>query len=247
MFIIYISKIYTIGDEKMITPISFGSTYIVTSSNKMPSKHQIGYDTLKKYCDTKWLPYNEKSVYELRQPYGPSTFKLDLIMVVPKNEDKKIEKMAFDKGIGYKKLNTDSLLDSQGIINRVQDEPEGFKKALIDAKKLETLLLKQDYNNFKSIKANYNKEHKKQARFMILSGEKIPASSLFISDLASPNDKNADGTVAQNSLSISILKQTDMPDHCMYFAMRDAGMTEIPVYMNEKSYKLAAELGILKS
>ncbi len=232
----------------MITPISFGSTYKISSNNKLPSKQQMGYDILKRYCDAKWLPYNERTVYNVKQPYGPSTFNMDLVIVAPKNEDKRIEKMASESGVGFKKLHTESLLDPKEITERVQDAPTGFKKAVVDAKKLETLLLKQDCNNLKKVKAEYNKTHKKQAKFIILSGEGIPASTLYISDsLSSAIKRNENDTTAENSLSINILKQTDMPDHCMYFAMRDAGMTEIPVYMNENSYKLAAELGIVKS
>ncbi len=235
----------------MISPISFGSTFKVITGSNYPSKQQIGYDTLKKYCDTKWLPYNEKSQYDVKQQYGLSTFRINSTIVAPKTEDKNIEQLCKSNGVYFVKLDTTTMMKPNTIVERVSEAPENFTKALIDAEKLEGILKSQEDNNFAETKADYTENHKKETQFMLKSGDMIPASTLYITTWYPPEDVlpqiKETGIIDENSIVFNFeQKSSDVPDHCMYFAMKQAGLKNIPVYLDAESYKAADALGIIK-
>ena len=235
----------------MISPVSFGSTFKVLTGSNYPTKQQIGYDALKKYCDTRWLPYNEKSQYDVKQQYGLSTFRISSTIVAPKTEDKNIEQLCKNGGVYFTKLDTAEIMKPAPIVERVDKAPQDYTMALINAAKLEKILENQEDNNFKETKADYLDNHKKETQFMLKSGDKIPASTLHITTWYPPEDVlpqiKQTGKVDENSIVFNFEQQSsEVPDHCMYFAMQQAGLKNIPVYLDAESYKAADALGIIK-
>ncbi|MBQ9246148.1 hypothetical protein IJ182_07775 [bacterium] len=221
----------------MITPISFGSTYKVASGSTFPLKQQLSYDELKRYCDNKWYTYNEKTTYNLKQQYGVSTYKVDSTIVIPDKEDIALETFCANKGISFNKFERSQIMKPEQISSRIQPAPFGYKKAIIDADKLTDALATVQNIDYKTTQKRYETKGKKENDYMLNSADPIPASTLKI---IKPEDN-------KDSVKIEFVQQTEAPDDCMYFAMKDAGMKDIPVYMDNNSYKIANKLGILKN
>lgn len=218
----------------MISPISFGSTYKVSSGSNFPLKQQVSYDALKSFCDKRCYPYNENSTYSIKQQYGNSSYKINTTIVIPDKEDTTLETFCANKGIEISKFERNKIMTPEKIYSRINPAPVGYRTTLINSNKFTGIIATQNDNDYNATHEKYERQDKKEADFMLQSGDSIPAATLSIK--SSDNDK----------LKLRFVQKTDTPDDCMYFAMKKAGMEDIPVYMDNDSYNMACNLGLVK-
>lgn len=236
----------------MISPVSFGSTYKVSANSKDSINQQLGHEKLIQYCDKNQIPYEETSTCTTIKPYGSTRYKTATTIVSPFSQDKGIETFCANMGINFHKYETGKIMNPENIEARVEDAPQGFRTAKINPQKLEELLMSQKNNNLAHCKSDYNKYFQDKLDFMLKSGNEIPATTLYITPWSTKEEaldyiKNwGSSNLNDDSISVDFNQRTDDPDHCMYFAMKNAGMTSIPVYVNNDTYELGKALGILE-
>lgn len=235
----------------MISPVSFGSTYKVSANSKDSINQQLGHEKLINYCEQKQIPYEETSTCTTIKPYGSTRYTTTTTIVSPKSEDKGIETFCKNKGINFHKYETNKLMQPNDIESRTAAAPQGFRTAVINPEKLEELLKSQQNNNIAHCKSDYKKYFQDKLDFMLKSGDELPATTLYLTPINTKEDmleyinKWGSDNLNDDSLFIDFSQRTDDPDHCMYFAMKDAGMTSIPVYVNKDSYDIGKALGLL--
>ena len=220
--------------------VSFGSTYKINHSFNLNNAVSLG-DLIDK-CEQDKIPYNLQ--------YGRNSIMTTI--AAADSQDKDVETMCARLGINYKKYSTDSLMTPQAIMCRVAQPPKGMQMVKIDADKLEKLIASQHDNNIGHCEKDYKKYYLSDTDFMLKSGDEIPASTLYINpEMGKDNmleyiKRFGKERINPDSIYINFSQRTDKPDHCVFFAMKDRGMTEIPVYMNQDSYEVANALGIVK-
>ena len=87
---------------------------------------------------------------------------------------------------------------------------------------------------------------------MLKKGEDIPVSTLYRAqngysdeDFINYVDFCGADLLIPNQIFICFAQNTNVPDHCMYFALKELGMKKIPVYVNEQTKVLCEKLGLL--
>lgn len=234
----------------MISPVSFGSTYKIVTSSKDSIKQQLGHDKIARFCEDIQIPYSETTTTSVSKPFGETRYQINTTMVANDREDKSIEAFFAANGINFRKYAIQSLMNPKVIESRVQPAPSGFKLAKINADKLEKFLLNQKDNNFNHCKSDYKKYYCDELDFMLKSGDDIPAATLYITPWGNKNsaidyiNRWGSENLNEDTMGINLAQRTDSPDHCMYFAMKNAGMNSIPVYMDNDSYELAQAMGL---
>ena len=228
----------------MIPAVSFGSTYKINQSFYSSVNQKRNLDELLYKCDKSNYQYSE-DLYRTDKTERAAT------IVVPDDCDRDIESICNNLGIPFRKLYTNNLTSPVAIDNRINNAPKGMRKAKVDPDKLFDLIQRQPNNNIDYCELNYKKFFKDKTDFMIKSGDKIPATTLYISPYSGKENMieyiNRYGVENLNPdmMSIDFSQRTNDPDHCMFFAMIDAGLTEIPVYVNDESYETGKALGII--
>lgn len=236
----------------MISPISFGSTYKAYAiSNNSDIKQQAGYKKLLDYCQDNQLPYESKINIANSSMHEIPTHILTLTVEAPDEHDKEIEAFCANKGIKIEKYGTQELMEPKSIQRRIKNPPMGYRKAMVDVDKLTQLLEKQD-NNFDHCESDYEKYYKEKTNFMLKSADMISAPSLYINSKIGKKqmleyiDSYGVKNLNDDSLIIDLSQRTLDPEHCLYFAMKDAGLKQIPVYVNKDTYELGKALGLMK-
>lgn len=235
----------------MISNISFGSTYKVNATGNDSLRQRQGYNDFVEFCDKHQFQYAEDIDTKITQPDGKLTCATQATLIVPDRFDRMIDAFLISKGIDFKRYITHSLMQPKTINNRVKPAPQNMLTAYINVKKLEELLKAQN-NNFGHCKSDYNKYYRDRLDFMIKSGDEIPASTLYITpwngtkDALDYMEKYGSENLNKNSISFDLNQTTDSPDHCMYFAMKDAGMTAVPVYVDKDTYQLGLAMNLFE-
>ena len=226
----------------MISSVSFGSTYKINQPFATTSSKQIDktYDLLDK-CEQRRIRTSE-------------TVKADSLAVTvvsPDCLDSYVETLCANRGIQFNKITNDELMNKEAIISRVQKAPENMVKTTIDTEKFEKLVSRHSESNIRYCEKEYGRYFEDKTDFMLKKGSKFPTTTLFItSSMSNEAAKDyADAYGADNfnpnSLQFNFTQRTNDPDHCIYFALKDAGIKNVPVYMTQESYELAETLGIL--
>lgn len=226
----------------MVSPVSFTSTYKI----KEPY-HTSTPETLKRQhmlineCVENDFPYSEN-------------WKLDgkeTTIVTPHALDGFFEGVCTKLNFFYEKISNKNLMDVQSIYNRVNEPPKDMVKAYIDLERLDALLKTQKDNNFEQCEKEYNEKYKSKADFALRSGDKISASTMYIAPMVGYGDyiKFMDvighKKLSRDAVFVGLIQRTEKPDHCQFFAMKNANMKKIPVYMDKNSYELAQALRII--
>lgn len=235
----------------MVSNISFGSTYKVSSLNNGYEKCLDFQSQAQRFCDryydsacsTKYTA-NKSDI-----PYSVS-YMTDTTLVVPDNIDNKVELYCANHGIQYRKYDTAFLTDPKLVKLRIKHPERNLRQTNVNVDKLEKLISNQ-HTNLSHCESDYNKYYKPTVDFMIKSADEIPASVLSIL----PTDFMMSDTIryiqrygAENlnpgQLMVDFTQAADAPDHCVYFALRDMGLKNVPVYVDDNTFKIGSALGI---
>ena len=227
--------------------VSFGSTYKISDKTANFEKNK----DVCEFCERNELEWCSKT--EGKGGYfDVPDFRTNMTIIAPDAKDNMIEAYLANKGIKFKKLDTQELMKKSKILSRIEDAPKGKKLVEIDVKKLEELLPKQD-TNIKYCESNYNDYYKDSVNSMLRSGDKITATTLYIA----PTGESVDDTINYvknfgadrlntDQVSLYFEQKTDDPDHCVFFGLRDAGLDKVPVYVDNGTHKLGKALGLFK-
>lgn len=235
----------------MISNISFGSTYKVSAAGKDSIQQRQGYSDFVEFCDKNQFQYSEDINTRLNKPDYNLTCTTQATLVVPDRFDKMIDTFLVSNGIQFKRYVTNSLMQPRTINHRTQPAPKNMHTAYVNVRKLEQMLEQQD-SNFEHCKSDYNKYYRDKLDFMLKSGDDIPASSLYITSMTGTNDALdyiehfGKENLNQDSISFCLSQKTNAPDHCMYFAMKDAGMAAVPVYVDDNTYRLGLAMDLFE-
>jgi hypothetical protein len=234
----------------MLTPVSFGSIYRINTNEKSNPNQQFFSQEVGKYCEERRIPYTEISQYESNYPIRQQKFTTKTTIFAPDKKDNDLEIYLAAHGIKFVKHTQEEVFKPSSVISRVERAPEDYRTVIIDSEKLENVLICQEDNNFYSTKSLYKKGDRKEALSMLKSLNKFPASTLHITTWYNPEETRekikSSGKVQNDSIVFNFEKTTEKPDNLMYFAMKEAGLKDIPVYMDDESYKTAQALGIVK-
>lgn len=227
--------------------VSFGSTYKINAGADIRNNGK-----LVDFCSDNNLDYSTK--VESKRGYLSSkpSVKINTTIIAPDQKDNILETYLANQGIKFKKLDTKELLSKSKVESRIEKPVQDRKLVKINAQKLEKLARNQD-QNIDYCEDNYEKYYKDSVDLMIKSGDKIPATSLFITPLGESTEDTVKyiknfGADRLNDSQLSFWfnqECPDSPDHCMFFGMKDLGMNSIPVYVDNDTYKIADALGII--
>jgi len=231
----------------MISPVSFLGTYKVNNQN--PEK----FSKFQKYALDKELEDGVKtSLKDEIIPKGDFLnfdYRAEQTLIVPDYMDYDVETFCANNGIKYKKYDTKDILNPNSVMSRIAEAPQGYKTVKINAKKLEELAEKQN-SNLDYCKYDYEEYYMDKIDTMLRNCKKIPATTLVINNLSGNEDlkdyiNNYGIEYLHNGQLLTCFNQkTDNPDHCIYFALKDMGVEDIPVYVDKESYEAGRLLGL---
>lgn len=221
----------------MVSNISFGSTFKVTNENNSYEKFAKfqNYSGAKKAYDEAQISFRDKL-----EPNKANKYSASITMVVPDSVDNEIEHYCTYNGIEFTKTENRDLFNHAEIKKRIDKPQAGMHLVQVNSSKLENLAKTHD-SNLAHCKNSYDKHYSEKIDFMIKSGDNFPTTSLYI---VTPDITSS--VKDSNNLFIDFNKETDMPDHCMYFGLKDAGMETIPMYVNDETLALGNELGLFE-
>ena len=234
----------------MINPISFGSTYKVSTNSK--DNEVIAFDKFQELCEIVHSERKGSTKYEdkVEKKY-PYNWSATQTLVVPESLDRDVERYCALHGITFTKIFTHKLLRPENIFSRIQPAPKDKVLAYVNTKKLDKLIEKQS-SNFAHVKSDYEDYFNRKTDLALKSGDKFATSTLYINPKDGSEDalkyiiKNGANALNDNSMTIWLNQETFDPDHCMYFAMKDLGIKSIPVYLDKESYAIGNALGLFE-
>lgn len=228
-----------------MNPVSFGSTYVVTSQN--PVEKFLKFQALAQDEESYGAKYFMQTI-----PVTPRSWYTKMTLLAPDDRDNEIEAYCAARGISYSKYETKDLIQPEAIRQRIAPAKKGYQKVEINVDKLEKLLQKFDFN-FKHCESEYNRYYKDATEMMLRKASDVPVSTLWImpthsgiEDLIKYIESYGAKNLNDGQISIQLSQRTDDPDQCIYFALKEMGMKKIPVYIPENSYELCEKLGLLK-
>lgn len=230
----------------MIRPVSFGSTYkteIHNYTNNLTNEFS-GHMKIKDMA--------KKNDFYFTFANNSYEDGITSTTIAPDKFDKDIESVFLSKGIKFKKLETAELLKPASIISRTVkpgSKNENMFMVTLNSDKLENLLENQKLGNICHCQNMYNQYFKEDAMNLLKSGNPIPAVTFYITPLMADSvseyvSKFGADKLNKDSLILNFVQNSDDPNHCLYFAMKDLAMKNIPVYVNEQTYEIGAALGI---
>ena len=233
----------------MVSNISFGSAYKVSS-------RQNGFDKFwdfQKFAGEKELKNNVQTSFEDSFMVKIKQYDAIQTILVPDSMDNEIEMFCANRGIQFKKINTKEVMQPEAVLGRIKEAPKGMRKVKVDVKKLFELS-KNQHQNIAHCEKDYYTAYYDKVDFMLKTKDEIPATTLWISPYAASVDSTIDyieryGVEGLNKEQLFVefnQADYDVPDHCMFFALKNMGIKEVPVYVNKETYRLANALGILK-
>ena len=230
--------------------ISFGGTFKIRGN----AQNYIREYELSNFCEKNDLDYVSQieDMNPARSYFDIPSYDIYTTIIAPDNKDALVETYLANQGINFKKLETKDLLNKSKIESRIKAAPKNMKLVKIDAEKLNKILRNQS-NNIEYCENDYNNYYKESVDLLIKSGDRIPATTLYINPTGESVADSLDyikkfgaDRINEDQFMLMFNQSTDDPDHCMYFAMKDLGMDKIPVYVNNDTYKIGSALGLLK-
>ena len=231
----------------MISPVSFTGTY------KVDSRNFDSFNSFQKYAHNKEFKTGVSVTYKSKKAEDHESFKSrsinEIILTVPDEMDKDVERYCKRYGINFIKNNSQALASAEQIVSRIADAPKGYKKVDVDVEKLENIA-KRQVSNLSGIEYDYNNYYPDSLDDKINGQDEIKATTLFIepSFMHLNNDEKGInhlrkyvevfGINGLNDKQIGMsFGRTDDYAQYTYFVLRNMGMKKIPVYVDDKTYK----------
>lgn len=173
-----------------------------------------------------------------------------------KEFDADIESILASYGVKFEKYDPNELLTPESIDKRIK-KPESASRnsiiAYVNPDKLNELTKTQTQGNIDHCRNDYNDYYKKETKRILETPSSITAPTMYIiPDMAGSVDdtvkyikRYGSENLNPDSLLIDFSQRTDEPDHCLFFAMEDAGMKEIPVCVDPETYKIGKAIGLI--
>ena len=228
----------------MVSNVSFTGIYNVsTRNNKYPE-----FSKFQEFAMDKTEQRNVRLSYQ--EQYADS-WQAAYTLTTPDKMDNEVESFCLANGINFKKTSIKDVTSPSAIEKRIETPKEGYSLVKVNAKKLEEFVENQ-ISNIPHCKESYENYYKKTTQGMIESEDSLPASTLYIhsfekhnKDLMEYIDRFGAENLNTDSVFVDFGQKTNTPDHCMYFALKNLGMNEIPVYVDADTKKAAEALGLL--
>lgn len=187
-------------------------------------KNNMNYETELQDVDCS-IP-NSSEVYATGTLYAPDCKDMD------------VETFCKIHGIQFTKIPSSPLISQRAVLSRcVLPKDCGDKKmALLDTKKFENAYMTSPFGNIQACEDMYATQYASQIHDVISSGEEITVPELYING---PSEGRLPASFVFN--------QTDNEaNHCLYFAMKNIGMTKVPVAVDRHTYEVGCELGLFE-
>jgi len=233
----------------MISPISFTGTYKVTNKDNFSHEYLQFRSYAVDISDKEGVKIGCNDAVESSYPYRYTS---NTIVVAPDKMDKNIETFCRTHGIKYTKAETQKLMQPVAIEKRIKKAPRGMELVRVNVDALEEIIQEQN-TNLNHCEKMYNQYFKNDVDFMLKNGAPIQPSSLYItpangrvSDTVDYIEHFGADELNKKQLFIDFNQATDQPDQCTYFALRDLGMDNVPVYVNQDTLAIGNALGIFE-
>ncbi|MBQ8848494.1 MAG: hypothetical protein IJ003_06075 [Candidatus Gastranaerophilales bacterium] len=166
-------------------------------------------------------------------------------MSCPHSKDFEVEKFLSAKGINYKKVTLTKILESAILpkFKMPDNLGEGYQIAMLDIQKFDELYKSQDCGNIKACEEKYQTRATK-ATHDIIDQDEITAPLLHICSYSVDEDGYIPTAAGKNRASLIFNGTTQEPNECLYFALRQVGLTKMPVAVDEETLAAGKELGI---
>ncbi|MBQ7287214.1 MAG: hypothetical protein IJW73_05575 [Candidatus Gastranaerophilales bacterium] len=167
-------------------------------------------------------------------------------------DDEKVEGFLSSRGIQFVKTPYADIVGEDTIIERcvAPEYTPDSKLALLDVETFEKFLNKHPNGNADYCEEIYHKHFAKQTEAMVKSGNEITVPALHINSAYLGVENMAlqfgEDAVPDGTLSFYFNQTTNEPNHCLYYAMKNCGMTRIPVSVDERSFELGKSLGLFE-
>lgn len=249
----------------MLSPISFQGTYRAYITGGNPKRRAYAHPQLEKYCAAQQLTYEETFLD------GKQTLPKQHIKVIEKNKssndrffayytifspdekDAALKSYMKTNGINYEQLSPE-MVTPEGIKERIKPAGFGHTLVYVDSEKIEELLKIQRDSNFQQAKKDYDRLFKGKSQLVLRSREEIEPPVLYVNCNAYDGDpatlKSYIDSFGMESLGPSMIgfwqiQEGKDRDINMYYAMKDLGMKDIPVYLDRQSLENAQMLGLI--
>lgn len=160
------------------------------------------------------------------------------ILKAPDYKDMDVEKFCKLNGIQFEKTPSSPLVSQKAVLSRcVLPQEAGNKKiAFLDVEKFEDASSLSPFGNVEACEDLYVSQCASQIHDVISSGEDIVVPELYINEPSS-------GRLPASF----VFNQTDKePNQCLYFAMKNIGMTKVPVAVDRHTYEVGCEMGLFE-
>ena len=233
----------------MVSSISFNGTYKVDNvqNNNAAFYRFKDYAQDKEYEGSAVTDSKDKLI--VKEGSQDIDFQAEQTLIVPDYMDYDVETFCANNGIKYTKHKTQDLLKPASIALRIADAPNGYRKVNVNSEKLEELIQGQ-ISNIDYCEEQYDDYFQKSVDDMLKSGDKFPATTLYIraqngnDDLRRFINRYGVENLNNRQISADFGQRTSKPDHCLYFALRDLGFEKVPVYVDNEAYEAGSILGL---
>ncbi len=222
--------------ETKISPISFGSIYnfdfkINTVQNNFDQHWELqnycnknDYEYITKFYSSNKLSKDESNIDEAQS-----------FATVPDEKDVTFEAFCKQKNIDFIKYPS---VDSKKILSKIDSKQGGIW--LIDANLFEHSIPIYNLKNYLNCKKNYELVYKPAFSKLLDNETKLEPPVLFF------NYKDNLKDSPKNQIIEAMFDESgEVPAYCIYFALKDSGINEIPVKLDENSARLANDWGLI--
>lgn len=231
----------------MIPSISFGSTYKV--NNIVNNKEN--FEKFETFAFRQRVNHGAESKTKKHTasefPYIPSS---ECTLAIHDRYDYIVDSYLENRGIKFKKMPTEDVLNPQTICSRTKKPKKGMFQVPINTDRLKRLC-DLNFSNYSLSERDYYDYYESDVEFMLRSGDEYPATTIHIKGKQSTEKelenikKFGPYLLEPGHFYIELTKKADDYDHLVLFALRDMGVKNVPVYVDKDTYKIADALGII--
>lgn len=249
----------------MLSPISFQGTYRAYITGTNPKRRAYAHPQLEKYCATQQFTYEEafldgkqsppkQHIKVIEKDKSPNDrFFAYYTIFTPDEKDADLKAFMKSNGIKYEQLSPE-MVTPEGIKERIKPAGAHHSLVYVDSEKIEELLRVQRDSNFQQAKKDYDRLYKDKSQLVLRSSDEIEPPVLYVNCNAFDGDPSSlenyindfgMESLGPNMVGFWQIQEGKDRDINMYYAMKDLGMKDIPVYLDRQSLENAEMLGLI--